>query len=221
MSKIPPRRRAACLARIAHEIVERERTDGLVWWVRRSRRPPRAPPLARRSEDRGGRCPGGVLDITCYRDDIGLTAEARKSTRTGSVRHLGRTVVLVRRRLYTVSDVSARRGRSSRIWQAPPDPPARAGNRGHQRAADPGGLRREESTTHLGDDVRVMVTEVDARTAPWSRKICRKDVKGPRPSPAKRRERVTSTSCRCTTSMRRTWSGLLDTAESFREVARG
>ena len=65
------------LARIAHEIVERERTESLVLVGIADRGDHLALRLAREiAAIEGAEIPVGVLDITFYRDDIGMTAEA-------------------------------------------------------------------------------------------------------------------------------------------------
>src|SRR5574341_194221 len=62
------------LTRIAHEVVERNKgTDGLVLVGIHTRGVPLARRLAAKlGEIEGARVPTGALDVTMYRDDIGL-----------------------------------------------------------------------------------------------------------------------------------------------------
>jgi pyrimidine operon attenuation protein/uracil phosphoribosyltransferase len=97
------------LARIAHEIVEREPTDGLVLVGIADRGDHLALRLAREIEAiEGARVPVGALDITFYRDDIGLRAEAPEVHETRIPFDVsGRTVVLVDDVLYTGRTIRA------------------------------------------------------------------------------------------------------------------
>jgi pyrimidine operon attenuation protein / uracil phosphoribosyltransferase len=92
------------VTRIAHEIVERNKgAEGLVLVGIAAR----GDDLARRLADEIGRIEGtkvpvGVLDITFYRDDIGLRAEAPEVHETRIPFDItGRTVVLVDDVLFT------------------------------------------------------------------------------------------------------------------------
>jgi pyrimidine operon attenuation protein / uracil phosphoribosyltransferase len=97
------------LARIAHEIVEREPTEGLVLVGIADRGDHLALRLAREIERiEGRRMPVGVLDITFYRDDIGLSAEAPEVHETRIPFDVaGRTVILVDDVLFTGRTVRA------------------------------------------------------------------------------------------------------------------
>ena len=91
------------IARIAHEIVERERTERLVLVGIADRGDHLAIRLASEiAKIEGDQVPVGALDITFYRDDIGLRAEAPEvhETRIG-FDITGRTVVLVDDVLFT------------------------------------------------------------------------------------------------------------------------
>jgi pyrimidine operon attenuation protein / uracil phosphoribosyltransferase len=151
------------LARIAHEIVERERTDGLLLVGIADRGDHLALRLSREiSKIEEADVPVGVLDITFYRDDIGLTAEAPQVHETRIPFDIsGRTVVLVDDVLYTGRTIRAAMdaltdlGRPRRIRLAV------LVDRGHRELPIRADFVGKNVPTHLGDDVRVMVTEVD------------------------------------------------------------
>ncbi|HZB78787.1 MAG TPA: bifunctional pyr operon transcriptional regulator/uracil phosphoribosyltransferase PyrR [Actinomycetota bacterium] len=151
------------LARIAHEIVERERTEGLVLVGIADRGDHLALRLSREiSKIEGGEVPVGVLDITFYRDDIGLTSEAPQVHETKIPFDIsGRTVVLVDDVLYTGRTIRAAMdaltdlGRPRRIRLAV------LVDRGHRELPIRADFVGKNVPTQLGDDVRVMVTEVD------------------------------------------------------------
>jgi pyrimidine operon attenuation protein/uracil phosphoribosyltransferase len=151
------------LARIAHEIVERERTDGLVLVGIADRGDHLALRLAGEiSRIEGADVPVGVLDITFYRDDIGLTAEAPEVHETRIPFDVsGRTVVLVDDVLFTGRTIRAAMdalmdlGRPSRIRLAA------LVDRGHRELPIRADFVGKNVPTRPGDDVRVMVTEVD------------------------------------------------------------
>ena len=98
------------LARIAHEIVERNGgTDDLVLVGVRSRGVPLARRLAALIEQHEGvSLPVGTLDITFYRDDLTQLAHAPIVKKTQSMPEIaGRTVVLVDDVLFTGRTVRA------------------------------------------------------------------------------------------------------------------
>jgi pyrimidine operon attenuation protein/uracil phosphoribosyltransferase len=92
------------VTRIAHEVLERNKGAGEVALVGIAAR---GDDLARRLADQierieGARVPVGVLDITFYRDDIGMRAEAPEVHETRIDFDItGRTVVLVDDVLFT------------------------------------------------------------------------------------------------------------------------
>jgi pyrimidine operon attenuation protein/uracil phosphoribosyltransferase len=151
------------LARIAHEIVEREPTDGLVLVGIADRGDHLAFRLAREiARIEGARVPVGVLDITFYRDDIGLTAEAPEVHETRIPFDVsGRTVVLVDDVLYTGRTIRAAMdalmdlGRPRRIRLAV------LVDRGHRELPIRADFVGKNVPTRLEDDVRVLVAEVD------------------------------------------------------------
>jgi pyrimidine operon attenuation protein/uracil phosphoribosyltransferase len=151
------------LARIAHEIVERERIPGLVLVGIADRGDHLAVRLAReisRIEDAD--VPVGVLDISFYRDDIGLIAEAPEVHETRIPFDVsGRTVVLVDDVLYTGRTIRAAMdalmdlGRPRRIRLAV------LVDRGHRELPIRADFVGKNVPTHHEDDVRVMVSEMD------------------------------------------------------------
>jgi pyrimidine operon attenuation protein/uracil phosphoribosyltransferase len=98
------------LTRIAHEIVERDKGAGGLALVGIANR---GDHLARRlaaelAQIEGADVPVGVLDITFYRDDIGLKAEAPEVHETRIPFDItGKTVVLVDDVLYTGRTIRA------------------------------------------------------------------------------------------------------------------
>jgi pyrimidine operon attenuation protein / uracil phosphoribosyltransferase len=151
------------IVRIAHEIVEREHTDGLVLVGIADRGDHLALRLAREiAAIEETEIPVGVLDITFYRDDIGLMAEAPEVHETRIPFDVGgRTVVLVDDVLYTGRTVRAAMdaltdlGRPRRIRLAV------LVDRGHRELPIRADFVGKNVPTQDSDDVRVMVTEVD------------------------------------------------------------
>jgi pyrimidine operon attenuation protein/uracil phosphoribosyltransferase len=151
------------VTRIAHEIVEREGTDGLVLVGIADRGDHLAFRLAGEIEAmEGGPPPVGVLDITFYRDDIGLTAEAPEVHETRIPFDVsGRTVVLVDDVLFTGRTVRAAMdaltdlGRPRRIRLAV------LVDRGHRELPIRADFVGKNVPTRREDDVRVMVSELD------------------------------------------------------------
>jgi pyrimidine operon attenuation protein/uracil phosphoribosyltransferase len=153
------------VTRIAHEIVEREGTDELVLVGIADRGDHLAFRLAREIEAmEGGPPPVGVLDITFYRDDIGLTAEAPEVHETRIPFDVsGRTVVLVDDVLFTGRTVRAAMdaltdlGRPRRIRLAV------LVDRGHRELPIRADFVGKNVPTRREDDVRVMVSELDGQ----------------------------------------------------------
>ncbi|MGZ8597195.1 MAG: bifunctional pyr operon transcriptional regulator/uracil phosphoribosyltransferase PyrR [Actinomycetota bacterium] len=156
------------LTRIAHEIIERDKGAADIVLVGIANR---GDHLARRlaheiERIEGTRVPVGVLDITFYRDDIGLRAEAPEVHETRiDVDISGRTVVLVDDVLFTGRTIRAAMdalidfGRPARI---------RLGvlvDRGHRELPIRADFVGKKLPTRREDDVRVRVRELDGDDA--------------------------------------------------------
>jgi pyrimidine operon attenuation protein / uracil phosphoribosyltransferase len=151
------------LTRIAHEVVERERSEELVLVGIADRGDHLAARLAREiATIEDAEIPVGVLDITFYRDDIGLRAEAPEVHETRIPFDVsGRTVFLVDDVLYSGRTVRAAMdaltdlGRPRRIRLAV------LVDRGHRELPIRADFVGKNVPTRPDDDVRVMVAEVD------------------------------------------------------------
>jgi pyrimidine operon attenuation protein/uracil phosphoribosyltransferase len=156
------------LTRIAHEIVERDGgADGLALVGIANR----GDDLARRLAGEllrieGSSVPVGVLDITFYRDDIGLRAEAPEVHETRIDFALnGRTVVLVDDVLFTGRTIRAAMdalmdfGRPERIQLAV------LVDRGHRELPIRADFVGKNIPTGRDDDVRVSLAELDGKDA--------------------------------------------------------
>jgi pyrimidine operon attenuation protein / uracil phosphoribosyltransferase len=156
------------LTRIAHEIVERDKgSEGVVLVGIANRGDDLARRLAELIEGiEGTHVPVGVLDITFYRDDIGLTAEAPEvhETRIGFDVN-GTTVVLVDDVLFTGRTIRAAMdalmdlGRPRRIRLAV------LVDRGHRELPIRADFVGKNVPTSRADQVRVMIEELDGEDA--------------------------------------------------------
>ena len=156
------------LTRIAHEIIERDKgaTDVVLVGIAN-----RGDHLARRLATEIQRIEGtevrvGVLDITFYRDDIGLKAEAPEVHETRIPFDIsGTTVVLVDDVLFTGRTIRAAMdalmdfGRPRRIQLAV------LVDRGHRELPIRADFVGHNVPTRRADDVRVLVTELDGDDA--------------------------------------------------------
>ena len=154
------------LTRIAHEVLERDKGIADVVLVGIA---DRGDDLARRLAQEirrieGADVPVGVLDITFYRDDIGMRAEAPEVHETRIPFDVsGRTVVLVDDVLYTgrtirsAMDALMDLGRPRKIQLAV------LVDRGHRELPIRADFVGKNVPTSRADDVRVMVAEVDGQ----------------------------------------------------------
>jgi pyrimidine operon attenuation protein/uracil phosphoribosyltransferase len=156
------------LTRIAHEIIERDKGADEVVLVGIA---DRGDDLARRlateiERIEGTDVPVGVLDITFYRDDIGLRAEAPEVHETAIAFDVsGKTVVLVDDVLYTgrtirsAMDALMDLGRPHKIQLAA------LVDRGHRELPIRADFVGKNVPTGRGDQVRVQIIEVDGTDA--------------------------------------------------------
>jgi pyrimidine operon attenuation protein / uracil phosphoribosyltransferase len=156
------------LTRIAHEILERDKgTDGLVLVGIADR----GDDLARRLRAQierieGVAVPVGVLDITFYRDDIGMRAEAPEvhETRipfdiTGKVVVLVDDVLFTGRTIRSAMDALMDFGRPRKIQLAV------LVDRGHRELPIRADYVGKNVPTSRADDVRVLIEELDGEDA--------------------------------------------------------
>jgi pyrimidine operon attenuation protein/uracil phosphoribosyltransferase len=156
------------LARIAHEIIERNKGAERVALVGIANR---GDDLARRLaqqivEIEGAKVPVGTLDITFYRDDIGMKAEAPEVHETHVDFDInGATVVLVDDVLFTGRTIRAAMdalmdfGRPRKIQLAV------LVDRGHRELPIRADFVGKNVPTGRAQDVRVLVHELDGEDA--------------------------------------------------------
>jgi pyrimidine operon attenuation protein/uracil phosphoribosyltransferase len=156
------------LTRIAHEILERDKgTEGLVLVGIADRGDDLARRLAAHIEQiEGVAIPVGVLDITFYRDDIGMRAEAPEvhETRipfdiTGKVVVLVDDVLFTGRTIRSAMDALMDLGRPRKIQLAV------LVDRGHRELPIRADYVGKNVPTSRADDVRVLIEELDGEDA--------------------------------------------------------
>ncbi len=154
------------LTRIAHEIIERDRGVERVVLVGIA---DRGDDLARRlaveiERIEGVPVPVGVLDITFYRDDIGLRSEAPEVHETRIPFDVsGRTVVLVDDVLYTGRTIRSAMDALTDLGRPHTIRLAVLVDRGHRELPIKADFVGKNVPTSRTDDVRVLVRELDGQ----------------------------------------------------------
>jgi pyrimidine operon attenuation protein / uracil phosphoribosyltransferase len=156
------------VTRIAHEILERDKGgEGVVLVGIANRGDHLARRLASEIQRIEGRdVPVGVLDITFYRDDIGMKAEAPEvhETRIGFDLN-GATVVLVDDVLFTGRTIRAAMDALMDFGRPRSIQLAVLVDRGHRELPIRADYVGKNVPTRRGDDVRVSVRELDGDDA--------------------------------------------------------
>lgn len=154
---------ARAVKRIAHEILERNKdSDGLVLVGIRKRGYPLAVRLAAEIEKIDGTAPPvGALDISFYRDDIGMrpTSEVLQTEFPTGIE--GKTVVLVDDVLYTGRTVRAAIDALVDFGRPRTVQLAVLVDRGHRELPIRADFIGKSIPTAVGEDVQVLVEETD------------------------------------------------------------
>jgi pyrimidine operon attenuation protein/uracil phosphoribosyltransferase len=156
------------LTRIAHEVLERNKGAGDVLLVGIAAR---GDDLARRLAEElrrieSAEVPVGVLDITFYRDDIGLRGEAPQVHETRIPFDVsGKTVVLVDDVLYTGRTIRAAMDALMDLGRPRAIQLAVLVDRGHRELPIRPDYVGKNVPTRAGDLVRVLTNETDGRDA--------------------------------------------------------
>jgi len=156
------------LVRIAHEVLERNKGARDVALVGIAAR---GDDLARRMAEEvrrieGAEVPVGVLDITFYRDDIGLRAEAPEVHETRIPFDVtGRTVVLVDDVLYTGRTIRAAMDALIDLGRPRAIQLAVLVDRGHRELPIRADYVGKNVPTRADDLVRVLTSETDGQDA--------------------------------------------------------
>jgi pyrimidine operon attenuation protein/uracil phosphoribosyltransferase len=154
------------LTRIAHEILERDKGVGDVVLVGIA---DRGDDLARRLAEEihrieGAEIPVGVLDITFYRDDIGMRAEAPEVHETRIPFDVsGRTVVLIDDVLFTGRTIRAAMDALMDLGRPRKIQLAVLVDRGHRELPIRADFVGKNVPTSRADDVRVLIAELDGQ----------------------------------------------------------
>jgi pyrimidine operon attenuation protein / uracil phosphoribosyltransferase len=156
------------LTRIAHEVIERDKGASDVVLVGIA---DRGDDLARRlaseiARIEGTEVPVGVLDITFYRDDIGLRAEAPEVHETAiSFDVSGKVVVLVDDVLYTGRTIRAAMDALMDLGRPRKIQLAALVDRGHRELPIRADFVGKNVPTGRADQVRVQIAELDGTDA--------------------------------------------------------
>ena len=156
------------LSRVAHEIIERNKgADGVLLVGIADRGDDLARRLAAEiARIEGTEVPVGVLDITFYRDDIGLRAEAPEVHETAIAFDIsGKVVVLVDDVLYTGRTIRAAMDALMDLGRPRKIQLAALVDRGHRELPIRADFVGKNVPTSLADQVRVQITEVDGADA--------------------------------------------------------
>jgi pyrimidine operon attenuation protein/uracil phosphoribosyltransferase len=152
------------VTRIAHQILEKNKGPSGLALVGIAAR---GDDLARRLNEEvarieGTRLPVGVLDITFYRDDIGMRAEAPEVHQTSIPFDItGLTVVLVDDVLFTGRTIRAAMDALMDFGRPRAIQLAVLVDRGHRELPIRADFVGKNVPTRRGDDVRVLLREVD------------------------------------------------------------
>src|SRR3989454_7560074 len=152
------------VTRIAHEILERNKgADGLALVGIAARGDDLARRLASEiTRIEGAKVPVGVLDITFYRDDIGMRAEAPEVHETRVEFDItGTTVVLVDDVLFTGRTIRAAMDALVDFGRPDAIQLAVLVDRGHRELPIRADFVGKNVPTRRGEDVKVLLTEVD------------------------------------------------------------